>query len=64
MTQLAKYDEVMFFTLRGDIFMKNFVTNYLLKYIFLFCFFLLWGQLIKSSNIDFGMAFGLVCGTI
>lgn len=54
----------MVFTLGGDIGMKNFVSNYLLKYIFLFCFFLLLGQLIKSLNMDFSKAFAFVCGMI
>lgn len=44
--------------------MKNFVSNYLFRYIFLFCFFLLLGQVFKSLNMDSIKAFGFVCGTI
>lgn len=44
--------------------MKNFILNYLLKYIFILCFFLILGQLIKSFNMDLIKALGLACGTI
>ena len=48
--------------MRGEYNLKNFVCNYLIKYIFFFFFFLVIGYFIKSLNMNISKALGFASG--
>jgi len=50
--------------MKGAIDMKNFIREYLFKYIFLFFFYILLGVLIKALDMNTAKALGFVCGMI